>query len=152
MNVDSKLPQGDELLKLDNQLCFALYSSARGITRMYRPILSRFNITYPQYLVLLVLWEHGPMNVKDLGEKLFLDSGTLTPLLKRMERMEILSRERSTEDERQVLISLTEKGLNMREEALSVPLELAGNLDLKMDEYRLLMTALKSLINKMELE
>lgn len=141
----------EDLLKLDRQLCFALYSGARGIIRMYRPILEKLNITYPQYLVLLVLWEHGQMNVRDLGEKLFLDSGTLTPLLKRMERQGIVLRERSIKDERTVLISLTDKGRMLKEEALSIPLQLANNLDIDRKEYETLMVALKRLIAKMNL-
>jgi len=141
----------EDLLKLDRQLCFALYSGARGIIRMYRPILEKLNITYPQYLVLLVLWEHGQMNVRDLGEKLFLDSGTLTPLLKRMEMQGIVSRERSIKDERTVLIGLTDKGRKMKEDALSIPFQLAKDLDIDQKEYETLMVALKRLIAKMNL-
>lgn len=151
MIEEEALSSKDDLLKLDRQLCFALYSGSRGIIRMYRPILEKLDITYPQYLVLLVLWEYGQMNVRDMGEKLFLDSGTLTPLLKRMERQGIVLRERSIKDERTVLISLTDKGRMLKEEALSIPLQLANNLDIDRKEYETLMVALKKLIAKMNL-
>ena len=151
MIEEEVLSSKDDLLKLDRQLCFALYSGSRGIIRMYRPILEKLDITYPQYLVLLVLWEYGQMNVRDMGEKLFLDSGTLTPLLKRMERQGIVLRERSIKDERTVLISLTDKGRMLKEEALSIPLQLANNLDIDRKEYETLMVALKRLIAKMNL-
>ncbi len=151
MIEEEALSSKDDLLKLDRQLCFALYSGSRGIIRMYRPILEKLDITYPQYLVLLVLWEYGQMNVRDMGEKLFLDSGTLTPLLKRMERQGIVLRERSIKDERTVLISLTDKGRMLKEEALSIPLQLANNLDIDRKEYETLMVALKRLIAKMNL-
>lgn len=146
MANDKKPTPVDESLKLDNQLCFALYSSSRGITKLYRSILSRFDITYPQYLVLLVLWEHGSMNVKRLGERLYLDSGTLTPMLKRMEKQGLITRDRSIKDERQVVIGLAKKGKELEAEAVKIPLELADNLQVSREEYELLMLALKKLL------
>src|ERR1700742_4704581 len=101
----------DASLLLSNQICFAVYSTAHAFNRVYKPLLDRLKLTYPQYLVMLVLWERDGLSVKEIGERLFLDSGTLTPLLKRMEAAELLKRSRSTEDERQVLIALTQKGL-----------------------------------------
>ena len=100
----------DQLLRLDNQICFAVYSAAHAFNRVYKPLLDRLGLTYPQYLVMLVLWERDGVPVKDIGERLFLDSGTLTPLLKRLEAAELVKRTRSTEDERQVLIALTAQG------------------------------------------
>ena len=97
-------------LRLDNQICFAVYSTAHAFNRVYKPLLDKLGLTYPQYLVMLVLWERDGVPVKDIGERLFLDSGTLTPLLKRLEAAELVKRTRSTEDERQVLIALTAKG------------------------------------------
>jgi DNA-binding MarR family transcriptional regulator len=108
-------------LMLDNQLCFAVYSTAHAFNRVYKPLLDRLGLTYPQYLVMLVLWERDDVPVKDIGERLFLDSGTLTPLLKRLEAAELIRRTRSVDDERQVLIALTSQGQALREKAKAVP-------------------------------
>jgi len=110
-----------ERLKLDHQLCFALYSASLAMTKFYKPLLEPLNLTYPQYLAMLVLWEGDGIAVSQLGERLALDSGTLTPLLKRLEAAELVRRTRSTEDERQVLIALTPKGDALREKARAVP-------------------------------
>jgi DNA-binding MarR family transcriptional regulator len=111
----------DFMLRLDNQICFAIYSTAHAFNRVYKPLLDRLGLTYPQYLVMLVLWERDGVPVKDIGERLFLDSGTLTPLLKRLEAAGLIKRTRSTEDERQVLIALTSQGQALREKARTVP-------------------------------
>jgi MarR family transcriptional regulator, organic hydroperoxide resistance regulator len=108
-------------LMLGNQLCFAIYSTAHAFNRVYKPLLDRLGLTYPQYLVMLVLWERDGLPVRDIGERLLLDSGTLTPLLKRLEAAELVKRARSTEDERQVLITLTSRGQALREKARAVP-------------------------------
>ncbi len=104
----------DEEKRLERQLCFAVYSVAHAFNRAYKPILDRFGLTYPQYLVMLVLWETSNLPVKTIGEKLDLDSGTLSPLLKRLEQAGLISRARDPKDERQVIISLTEKGMGMK--------------------------------------
>jgi DNA-binding MarR family transcriptional regulator len=109
------------MLLLDNQLCFALYSTSLAMTRLYKPLLGELGITYPQYLVLLVLWEQDGLSVSALGERLFLDSGTLTPLLKRMESSGLVSRQRAAEDERRVHITLTPAGRALKEQAAKVP-------------------------------
>ena len=111
----------EALLMLGNQLCFAVYSTAHAFNRVYKPLLDRLGVTYPQYLVMLALWERDGVPVKDIGERLFLDSGTLTPLLKRMEAANLIKRTRSTQDERQVLIALTPHGHALREQARAVP-------------------------------
>jgi DNA-binding MarR family transcriptional regulator len=111
----------DLMLRLDNQVCFAVYSTAHAFNRVYKPLLDRLGLTYPQYLVMLVLWERDDVPVKEIGERLFLDSGTLTPLLKRLEAADLIKRTRSTEDERQVLIALTSKGRALQEKARTVP-------------------------------
>lgn len=111
----------DAPLLLGNQLCFAVYSTAHAFTRAYKPLLDRLGLTYPQYLVMLVLWERDGVPVKDIGERLLLDSGTLTPLLKRLEAAHLVKRTRSSEDERQVLIALTSQGQALREKATAVP-------------------------------
>jgi DNA-binding MarR family transcriptional regulator len=113
-------------LQLDGQLCFALYSASLATTRLYKPLLAPLGLTYPQYLALLVLWEHGDQNVGALGEKLFLDSGTLTPLLKRMESAGWLTRTRAADDERRVVVSLTPAGRALRQRARIVPQQLAA--------------------------
>jgi DNA-binding MarR family transcriptional regulator len=108
-------------LRLDRQLCFAVYSAAHAFNRFYKPLLSQLGLTYPQYLVLLVLWEDDGLTVSAIGERLLLDSGTLTPLLKRLEAMGLVSRRRDERDERQVMIRLTEKGSGLRSVAESFP-------------------------------
>ena len=110
-----------DTVKLDDFLCFAIYSANHALNRVYKPLLDKLGLTYPQYLVMLVLWERDGVPVKDIGERLFLDSGTLTPLLKRLEAAELIKRTRNAEDERQVLIALTPKGDSLREKARSVP-------------------------------
>jgi DNA-binding MarR family transcriptional regulator len=117
----TKKHAADLPLMLDNQLCFAVYSTAHVFNRVYKPLLDKLGLTYPQYLVMLVLWERDGVPVKDIGERLFLDSGTLTPLLKRLEAADLVKRTRSTEDERQVLIALTSQGQALREKARAVP-------------------------------
>ncbi len=109
-------------LKLESMLCFAVYAAEHAFTRFYKPRLEALELTYPQYLVFLVLWERDGLTVKALGEKLFLDSGTITPLVKRLEARGLMRRERDREDERQVRIFLTEEGRALREKALAVPL------------------------------
>lgn len=108
-------------LALDNQFCFALYSASHAMTKAYKPLLDALGLTYPQYLVMLVLWEQDAVPVKEIGSRLFLDSGTLTPLLKRLEAGGLLERHRDPEDERQVRIVLTPEGRTLRERALHVP-------------------------------
>jgi MarR family transcriptional regulator, organic hydroperoxide resistance regulator len=117
----ARKPATELPLLLGNQLCFAIYSTAHAFNRVYKPLLKRLRLTYPQYLVMLVLWERDDLPVKDIGERLFLDSGTLTPLLKRLEAAELIKRTRGTEDERQVLIALTSRGQALREKARAVP-------------------------------
>jgi len=113
-------------LKLDDQLCFALYSATNALKKMYRPMLDRLGLTYPQYLVMMVLWERDGLTVSEIGEKLFLDSATLTPLLKRLEASGILERKRAAEDERVVRVSLTAKGKALKADAATVPAEALG--------------------------
>lgn len=114
----------DAWLRLDRQLCFALYSSSLAMTKLYKPLLAPLELTYPQYLALLVLWEHDDLTVSELGARLYLDSGTLTPLLKRMEAAGWLLRTRATDDERRVLIRLTPEGRALRRKARDVPVQL----------------------------
>ena len=111
----------DAALLLDNQLCFALHSASLAMTKVYKPHLDKLGVTYPQYLVLLVLWERDGVTVSAIGERLFLDSGTLTPLLKRLEAQGLLSRTRDAQDERRVVIRLTEQGRALKQAAAAIP-------------------------------
>ncbi|TFW16978.1 MarR family transcriptional regulator [Massilia arenosa] len=121
---DSAKPSGTSALNhlaLDDQFCFALYSASHAMTKTYKPLLDKLGLTYPQYLVMLVLWEQDGILVKDIGARLFLDSGTLTPLLKRLEGNGLVARNRDPGDERQVRISLTAAGRTLRERARDIP-------------------------------
>lgn len=124
-----------DILKLDNQLCFPLYAATRQLTKLYRPLLEKFEVTYPQYLVLLVLFETDTITVKALGNRLFLDSGTLTPMLKRMEERGLVKRTRSLTDERVVEVSLTEKGKAIETEVEEVPVAFTKEINLEEAEY-----------------
>lgn len=111
----------EENLKLDNQLCFRLYTASRLLTQVYNPLLSEYGLTYPQYLALMVLWEKDAMPVNDIAKKLFLETNTVTPLLKRMEAEGLVTREKSSNDGRQTIVSLTQKGYSLREQLSFVP-------------------------------
>ncbi len=124
----------EDFLKLDLQVCFPLYAASNLLTRLYRPVLAEIGLTYPQYLVMLVLWEGAPQSVGTLGARLHLDSGTLTPLLKRMEAAGLVSRRRDAADERRVLVDLTQKGRDLRARARHVPLTLGAGLGLTPEE------------------
>ncbi|GEM63341.1 MarR family winged helix-turn-helix transcriptional regulator [Sphingobacterium faecium] len=123
-----------DLLKLDNQLCFPLYALSREIIQRYRPHLDEIGLTYPQYLVLMVLWENDKQTVNQIGHKLLLDSGTLTPLLKRLEQKQIVLRQRSTVDERVVEISLTNMGIDLKKKAKCIPEKLIQELEITQEE------------------
>lgn len=124
----------DAILRLDNQVCFPVYAAANLITRLYRPELDRLGLTYPQYLVMLALWEKTPRSVSDLGHCLYLDSGTLTPLLKRMENAGHITRTRDATDERRVHIDLTTKGLALKKEARSIPARLCARTGVGLED------------------
>ncbi|RZL48163.1 MAG: MarR family transcriptional regulator [Variovorax sp.] len=124
----------DTLLKLDNQLCFAVYSTSLAMTRLYKPLLDELGVTYPQYLVMLALWERDGATVSELGERLSLDSGTLTPLLKRLESSGFLTRLRDAADERRVRITLTPAGRTLRQRAINVPACMLAASDCSIDE------------------
>jgi MarR family transcriptional regulator, organic hydroperoxide resistance regulator len=119
--MPNKTDSADAMLQLDNQLCFALYSTSLAMTKLYKPLLEELGLTYPQYLAMLVLWEQDGLTVSELGERLYLDSGTLTPLLKRMETAGLVSRIRAVEDERRVHITLTAAGRKLKTRAAKIP-------------------------------
>ncbi|MDI1273180.1 MarR family transcriptional regulator [Polaromonas sp.] len=119
--MTSKTISADAMLRLDNQLCFALYSTSLAMTKLYKPLLDELGLTYPQYLAMLVLWEKDGLTVSELSERLFLDSGTLTPLLKRLEASGLVSRLRDVQDERRVHITLTTAGRKLKSRAAGIP-------------------------------
>ena len=138
-----------EQLKLSNQLCFPVYAASRLITREYQPYLDKMGITYPQYLVLMVLWESDGISVNEIAQKLLLNTNTVTPLLKRMEVQGIISRNRSEADERKVIVNLTQKGNDMREEASIIPeklMESLNNETMKLEDLIDLRNKLNTLI------
>jgi DNA-binding MarR family transcriptional regulator len=145
------IPEGttpDEALKLENQLCFPLYAASKEVIRRYKPLLDPLGLTYTQYLTMLVLWEYGTQTVGAIGERLFLDSGTLTPVLVKLEDKGYVTRTRSGKDSRQVMIELTDEGRALKEQAKDVPFRLACTFsDLSLDEglelKRLLMKLLE---------
>jgi DNA-binding MarR family transcriptional regulator len=142
--MDARSPARDALL-LDRQLCFALYSTSLAMTKLYKPLLAPLGLTYPQYLAMMVLWETDSIGVNELGARLFLDSGTLTPLLKRMQAAGWIERTRDSADERRVIVTLTPEGRALRRRAARVPLELAHAAGCGVDELVSLTARLQSL-------
>lgn len=140
----------DEALKLDNQLCFPLYAAARKVTGFYSPYLRPLGLTYTQYIVFMVLWERDGQTVGEICEKLHLDSGTLTPLLKKMEKEGYLSRERSREDERRVIIRLTEKGSEVKEKVRDIPMKVGACVQLSAEEAGVLYSLLYRVLDGQE--
>lgn len=136
-----------EQLKLENQLCFPLYAAARAVVGKYGPLLKELGLTYTQYIVMMVLWENDGLSVRSLGEKLHLDSGTLTPLLKKLENIGYVTRKRSEEDERVVLVSLTDTGRELKEKAAEVPGEVASCVPLTQEEAAALYGLLYKIID-----
>ena len=139
----------NSLLKLEDQLCFPFYAVSRLITKAYQPLLQALDLTYPQYPVLLLLWEHGQLTVKELGEKLLLDSGTLTPLLKRMEQKQWLSRRRDARDERSVIIALLPAGRALEAQARAIPVTMLDKLNMTPAEVAALRVHLTHLLTQL---
>lgn len=137
-----------EQLKLTNQVCFPVYTLAKEVISLYRPILKELDLTYPQYLVMLVLWEEGTLNVSEIGAKLNLDSGTLTPLLKRLEQKKLIERKREITDERVVKINLTELGKNIQEKAECVPGQIMTSLNISVDKLTELKNIIEHILNQ----
>ncbi|MFC7441758.1 MarR family winged helix-turn-helix transcriptional regulator [Laceyella putida] len=137
-------------MNLDNQLCFTIYACFREISRLYRPILDPLGITYTQYLALLALWERDGLTLKELGQRLYLDSGTLTPLMKKLESMGFITRKRSSEDERKVLIQLTEEGRKFKDIACQIPVKLVQQSGLTQEELSHLMGEARHLLARVQ--
>ena len=123
-----------EMFRLERQLCFALYSASRAMTQAYRPVLGHFDLTYPQYLVLMVLWEKDDVTLRTIGDKLYLDSGTLSPLLKRLQKLELIERQRASTDERELRIALTDKGRRLKDDMAAWIGRLACSIGLDPEE------------------
>jgi DNA-binding MarR family transcriptional regulator len=141
--IDGSRP--DDYLRLDVQLCFALYTATNMVTRLYRPLLEPLGLTYSQYLAMIALWEQAPQSVGALGRRLNLDSGTLTPLFKRLEKLGLITRQRDPQDERRVLVDLTDAGNALRARAAHIPLTVLGQLPLPVDEVLALRATLEKL-------
>lgn len=139
-----------EALKLDNQLCFPLYACAKEIVRRYKPFLDDIDLTYTQYIAMMVLWEEKEINVKDLGGRLYLDSGTLTPVLKRLEQKGLISRQRDDKDERMLIVSITQEGEALKEKAVEIPYKMAGCVKLDARDAKELYEILHKLLNIFE--
>lgn len=139
-----------DVLKLDNQLCFPLYAVSKEIVRRYTPFLNEIDLTYTQYIAMMVMWEHREVSVKELGKKLFLDSGTLTPLLKNLEKKGLVTRERSKEDERFLVVRVTDEGMELREKALDIPAKIGGCVCIEEQEAIQLFTIVRKLLGQFE--
>ena len=137
-----------DALKLCNQLCFPLYACAKEIVRRYKPYLDEIDLTYTQYIAMMVLWEKKVMNVKELGECIYLDSGTLTPLLKKLEQKGYLTRERDKEDERVLNVTITEQGEELKEQAVQIPRKMQGCVSLDKEEAQTLYRILNKILEK----
>ncbi len=137
-----------DCLKLENQLCFPLYAASREILRKYTPLLKKIGLTYTQYIVMMVMWEHKSLNVGELGKKLYLDTGTLSPLLKSMEEKQLLTRTRQKGDERVVTIEITQKGMDLQKEAVFVPAQMGNCLNISQEEAKTLYNILYKLLSQ----
>lgn len=137
-----------DALKLGCQLCFPLYAASRETIRLYKPLLDEIDLTYTQYITMMLLWENKSMNVKEIGARLFLDSGTLTPLLKKLENKGFINRCRMTDDERFLNITVTEKGMELRDKALDIPYKMLDLLPLEEEEIRTVYNLLNKLLEK----
>ncbi len=137
-----------DALKIDNQLCFPLYAASREIVKKYKPFLDKIDLTYTQYIVMMVMWEKKSVNVKELGECLYLDSGTLTPLLKKLEAKGLVARMRSETDERNLIVSITDIGEKLKDRAVSIPKEMARCSNLSMEEAQQLYSILYKILGK----
>lgn len=138
-----------ECIKLENQLCFSLYALSREIIRLYKPFLDKYNLTYTQYLTMIVIWENDGINIKEIGNRLHLDSGTLTPVIKKLEAMNLITKHRDTNDDRVVIVELTENGKVLREEVLNVPELVSCQLGLTKEEFDTLKAPIEKLLNRL---
>ncbi|NFL39584.1 MarR family transcriptional regulator [Clostridium botulinum] len=139
-----------DCIKLENQVCFSLYAASREIIKLYKPVLDKFNLTYTQYVAMLVLWEDEKITVKGIGKRLHLDSGTLTPLLKKLEFMGLVNRYRDKNDDRVVIVELTDKGRQLKEEIVTVPNDMCCKINISQEQAKALKENLDNLLNSLE--
>lgn len=144
------MDKNSDTLKLENQLCFPLYACSKEIVRRYKPYLDKIDLTYTQYITMMVMWEVKQINVKELGEKLYLDSGTLTPLLKKLESKDYVKRERSKHDERNLIVTITEKGEALKSKAVDIPEKVSACMTLSEDKAKALYSVLYEILDSME--
>ncbi len=137
-----------DILKIENQLCFPLYASAKEVVKKYKPYLDKIDLTYTQYITMMIMWDKKEINVKSLGECLYLDSGTLTPLLKKLEQKGFITRKRSADDERNLIVTITDKGEALKQEAVNIPMAVSGCFDLTMEETAQLYKILYKILGK----
>lgn len=137
-------------LRLESQLCFPLYACSKEVVRKYKPLLDAIDLTYTQYIAMMVLWEKREINVKELGNHVYLDSGTMTPVLKKLESKDLITRTRSKNDERNLIVRITEKGLKLRDEALKIPIRMGSCINLSKDEAEILYKLLYKVLGAME--
>ena len=142
--------QSYDALKLDNQLCFPLYACAREVVKRYKPFLDEIDLTYTQYVTMMVLWERGEATSKEIGERLYLDSGTLTPVIKKLAEKGFVSRARAKDDERNLLVALTEKGEALKHRAVAIPTQMGACIHLTPEEVRTLYVLLYKLLGALE--
>ena len=140
--------QNYDALKIENQICFPLYACSKEIIRKYKPFLDEIDLTYTQYITMMILWDKKELNVRELGKCLYLDSGTLTPLLKKLEAKGLVVRQRSKEDERNLIVTITEAGENLKEQAVKIPVQIAQCVDLELEEAVMLHKILYKILNR----
>ncbi|PXV95844.1 DNA-binding MarR family transcriptional regulator [Lachnotalea glycerini] len=138
----------DDLLKLENQLCFPLYACAKEVVKQYKPYLDEIELTYTQYITMMVLWEKKSLNVKALGKYLYLDSGTLTPLLKKLEKQGFIKRERSTQDERNLIVTITKEGEALKNKAIEIPAKIGSCINIPEEDAKVLYRILYQILNQ----
>lgn len=139
-----------DTLKIENQLCFPLYACSREVIKQYKPFLDKLDLTYTQYITMMILWDKKQINVKELGKSLYLDSGTLTPLLKKLEAKGLITRQRSKEDERNLIVTITEAGEQLKQEAVHVPEQIGQCVKLTEEEFMTLYKLLYRLLDTIE--
>jgi DNA-binding MarR family transcriptional regulator len=138
-----------DLLKLENQLCFPLYACAKEVVKRYKPFLDEIDLTYTQYITMMVMWDKKSLNVKTLGAALYLDSGTLTPLLKKLEKQGLIKRERSAEDERNLIVTITEKGEELKEKATEIPEKMGNCMKIQPEDAKALYRTLYGILEQL---
>lgn len=142
----------DDILKLEYQLCFRLYAASRNMTRVYQPLLEVYGLTYPQYILMLIMFEHNNIDFKDLSRQIDLKTGTLTPIVNKIEELGYIKKEKNPKDGRRLNVLLTKKGIDLKKELMNIPYQLAEEIGLDEGNYRILMKELDILLNKLQMQ